>query len=87
MAGPEILREIVVKISQMTEKKIKGTGFFVSENEIATCYHVLAEGKSPLSECYFVKNDAWQDWDRGQALNRKMRQTSGCCSSPNALYL
>jgi len=61
MNGTEILREIVVKISS-DRKAIKGTGFFVSNNEVATCYHVLAEEKSPLLERYYIKNDAWPDW-------------------------
>ena len=54
MAGPEILREIVVKISN-DRKKIRGTGFFVSETEIVTCYHVLKDKSGQLSESYFVK--------------------------------
>lgn len=73
MAGPEILREIVVKISkdENNKKKIKGTGFFVSETQIATCYHILAEKNGPLSECYFVKNDAPGDWIRVMPLKEK----------------
>ena len=43
MAGPEILRKIEVKISS-DKKNLRGTGFFVSEKEILTCHHVLADG-------------------------------------------
>jgi len=61
MNGPEILRDIVVKVSP-DRKKIRGTGFLISKDEIATCYHVLADKGSLLSERYYVKNDAWEDW-------------------------
>jgi len=74
MVGSEILREIVVKISD-DGKKISGTGFFVSETEIATCYHVLADKKGQLSECYFARNDGWKDWIRVVPINEK-------CSEP-----
>jgi hypothetical protein len=70
MNGPEILREIVVKISS-NGKDIKGTGFFVSNSEIATCYHVLSEEKTNLLECYYVKNDAWPDWKEVKPLIEK----------------
>ncbi|MDD1761279.1 MAG: NB-ARC domain-containing protein, partial [Methanothrix sp.] len=61
MIGPEILREIVVKISN-DMKKLLGTGFFVSETEIVTCHHVLANKSGQPSDSYFIKNDSWKDW-------------------------
>ena len=79
MAGPEILREIVVKISD-DRKKIRGTGFFISETDIATCYHFLKDKNGQLSESYFVKNDAWGDWIRVMPLKEK-------CSAPQDIAL
>jgi WD40 repeat protein len=70
MAGTEILREVVVKISD-DGKKLKGTGFFVSETEIVTCYHVLKDKSDQLSEYYFVKHDDWGDWIRVMPLMEK----------------
>ena len=58
MAEPEILRKIVVKISS-DKRNLRGTGFFVSEREILTCHHVLADENGRISEGqrYFIKND------------------------------
>ena len=83
MAGPEILREIVVKISndENDKKKLKGTGFFVSETEIATCYHVLKDKDGELSNYYFVKNDDWKDWIRVVPLKEK------CSTSQDIAFL
>jgi WD40 repeat protein len=70
MTGPEILREIVVKITN-DRKKLRGTGFFVSETEIVTCYHVLRDKTGQLSECYFVKHDDWGSWIEVVPLQEK----------------
>ncbi len=70
MVGPEILREIVVKISN-DRKKLLGTGFFVSETEIVTCHHVLANKSGLLSSRYFVKNDDWKDWIKVEPISEK----------------
>ena len=72
MSGPEILREIVVKISA-DRKKIRGTGFFISEDEIATCYHVLADKSGLLSDNYYVKNDEWGEWIEVKPAKEKSR--------------
>ena len=71
MIGPEILREIAVKISD-DGKKLKGTGFFVSATEIATCYHVLKDKNGELSDSYYVKHDD-SDWIRVVPIKEKCR--------------
>ena len=76
MTGPEILREIVVKISH-DRKELSGTGFFVSETEIATCYHVLKDKKDKsgqLSKCYFIKHDDWKSWMEVAPLHEKCNE-------------
>jgi len=72
MAGPEILRKIVVKISS-DKRNLRGTGFFVSDREILTCHHVLADGNGRISEGqkYFVKNDDWDDWIEAQPIEER----------------
>jgi len=72
MAGPEILRKIVVKIS-IDKRNLRGTGFFVSEREILTCHHVLADRNErlPESQRYFVKNDDWDDWIEAQPIGER----------------
>jgi len=72
MAGPEILRKIVVKISS-DKWNLRGTGFFVSEREILTCHHVLADGNGRISEGqkYFIKNDDWDDWIEAQPIGER----------------
>jgi hypothetical protein len=61
MIGHDILKQIVVRISQDGNRN-SGTGFYISRNEIATCYHVLASEKENLQEYYFIKHDTWPEW-------------------------
>jgi WD40 repeat protein len=75
MRGPELLRDIVVKISP-DRKRIKGTGFLISEDEIVTCYHVLDDKSNGLSERYYVKNDKWTDWLEVKLSKEKCRPPS-----------
>ncbi len=72
MGEQEILRSIVVKIS-LDKKKIRGTGFLVSENEIATCHHVLALEDNQLPEFCYIKNDDWSDWIETKPIKEKCR--------------
>jgi hypothetical protein len=57
---------IVVEISK--NKPINGyaptsgTGFFISKDKIATCYHVLDPGFNGLEKVYWIKSDNWTDW-------------------------
>ena len=72
MAGPEILRKIVVKVSS-DKRNLRGTGFFATDREIVTCHHVLADGNGSISEGqrYFVKNDDWADWIEAQPIEER----------------
>ena len=66
MNDNEILEAVVVEVSR-DKKEGSGTGFYISADEIATCYHVLVpEGKKPKRNgIYWIRNDsrdkkAWQ---------------------------
>jgi len=66
MNDNEILERIVVEVSR-DKKEGSGTGFYISADKIATCYHVLVpEGKKPKRNgIYWIRNDsrdkkAWQ---------------------------
>lgn len=80
MAGPEILRKIVVKISS-DKMNLRGTGFFVSDREILTCHHVLADENGRLSKAYFVKNDDRGDWIEAQPIEER------CSASQDFAFL
>ena len=67
MKGQDILKQIVVRISR-NGKVGDGTGFYINENEIATCFHVLAREKEVLQECYYIKHDEWMEWREAEPL-------------------
>ena len=70
MKDTEILETIVVEISRDGEKG-SGTGFYISEDEVATCYHVLVPDGSKLerNKTYWIKNDAWDGgWQKAELV-------------------
>lgn len=69
MAMPD-LEDIVVEISK-DGKTGWGTGFFITRDEVATCYHVLAGNESVLSDIYYIKHGSWTDWTKATPINAK----------------
>ncbi len=70
MKDTEILEAIVVEVSRDGENG-NGTGFYISEDEVATCYHVLVpDGQKPRrNKTYWIKNDAWEGgWQKAILL-------------------
>lgn len=57
------LQNIVVEISR-DGKTGWGTGFYITKDEIATCYHVLASRESALSDTYYIKHGSWTNWKK-----------------------
>ena len=58
------LENIVVEISR-DGKTCSGTGFFISPDEIATCYHVLVPPEGgKLKKIYRIKHDNWVGWQK-----------------------
>jgi len=56
---------IVVEISKNKPNdyaSTSGTGFFISKDKIATCYHVLDPGCNGLEKAYWIKSDNWSNW-------------------------
>jgi len=74
MEGSEVLKKIVVRIAD-GEKRLLGTGFFISDEEILTCYHVLAyalaDSCDQLPDSYLVKNEDWEDWKEAAPVESK----------------
>jgi hypothetical protein len=64
------LENIVVEISR-DGKTGWGTGFYITENEIATCYHVLATKESGLFDVYYIKHGSWTDWKKATPVIAK----------------
>ena len=57
--GPGLLQDIVVRIYLDADLKTSmGTGFFLKDDQVITCYHVLQEDDGSLRDCYYVKPDA-----------------------------
>lgn len=57
--GPRLLQDIVVRIYLDADLETSmGTGFFLKDDQVITCYHVLQEDDGSLRDCYYVKPDA-----------------------------
>ena len=55
--GPSLLQDIVVRI-YLDDKTSLGTGFFLEDDLVITCYHVLEEKDGSLRNCYYIKHDS-----------------------------
>jgi hypothetical protein len=73
MSGSDILEKIVVEISR-DKKTGTGTGFYISEDEVATCYHVLVPEGAKLKRTYWIKHDTWGEvWKKATPIREKCR--------------
>lgn len=66
------LESFVIKIS-LDKKKEIGTGFYISENLIATCYHVLDVDSEVLKDEYWIYHDEWEDWEPAKPIKEYCR--------------
>jgi WD40 repeat protein len=55
--GSSLLQNIVVRIYLDDEVRL-GTGFFLKDDLVVTCYHVLEEKDGSLRKCYYIKHDS-----------------------------
>jgi len=64
---PDVLEEIVVAISRDGRDRC-GTGFYVSEDMVATCYHVIVPDGGSLGEKYWIKHDGSREWSEARLI-------------------
>jgi hypothetical protein len=67
MNDPNRLDPIVVEISR-NEESGSGTGFYISEDLVVTCYHVLVPDTGSLRDQYWVRHDTWDGWAPAEPL-------------------
>jgi hypothetical protein len=67
MKETEILENIVIAVSR-DGRIINGTGFYISNNDIACCYHELNGKMESLAETYFIKHDYRNDWEKASPI-------------------
>lgn len=58
---------MVVQISRDSETGC-GTGFYISPDLVATCYHVLARQNENLQSHYYIRHDNWKSWEVAEPL-------------------
>ena len=61
MKPAKILGQIVVEVSR-DGKTGQGTGFFISDSEVATCYHVLKPDRGKLEKTYWICHSSDNEW-------------------------
>jgi hypothetical protein len=61
------LENIVVEISRDGKTGV-GTGFYITDDEVATCYHVLALKESKLLDLYYIKHGSWSEWKKATPI-------------------
>jgi hypothetical protein len=71
------LNWIVVKIAPDKEME-PATGFFISEDEVATCYHVLARGEPVLRDVYYIRQGTWEKWKIATPIKEKCNRQMDC---------
>lgn len=78
MNKQDILEEIVVAISRDGKKRC-GTGFYITEDKVATCYHVLVLDGGRLETKYWIKHDKSEGWIEAQPIK--------CCPLPDDIAI
>jgi hypothetical protein len=68
------LEPIVVAVSR-DGNTITGTGFYINQELVVTCYHVLSSNKEPLEKQYWIRHNRWDNWVRAEPLPE-------CCYPP-----
>jgi WD40 repeat protein len=57
ISGTRLLQDIVVRIYPDDKETPLGTGFFLENDLVITCYHVLEKKDGSLRNCYYIKTD------------------------------
>src|SRR3712207_6047209 len=55
-----LLEQIVVQVSRDGQTG-HGTGFYLIDDLVITCYHVLVQSGS-MQDIYWIKHDSWNAW-------------------------
>jgi len=66
----EILEQILVEVSRDGEIG-QGTGFFISDNEVVTCYHVLKPDRGGLNKTYWIRHGSDIKWKTVEPDNNR----------------